>query len=400
MLRRVSVWAFGEEGEILVNAGTQALIAASTVLVMGTVLLSPLIADLAGVLAVSEAYAGWLIIGYTAGSAVTLPVVGVLADRIGRKPILVTGLGIFGLAGAAVGALPRFEAAVVFRALQGVGFAAAFPVVLALLGDLYSGSRETTVQGIRVSVNSVAHTIAPLLASLLFVYSWRYPFAIYLLAIPSAIWIWFAVPAIESAHDWTVRTYLHAIAAFLRNVSIAMLMLSFFARFILFYGLITYFSVLAVREARLAVVAVGGLLAILNVAKTIVSAQAGRLSLSVDPAVLALVGFVLAGSGTFLMGAVPTTGTLVVAAVVWGVGDGIMSPCQKSLVNRLSSAEYRGGAMSTALLFQNAGKVVGPVGVGMLLGLTGPAVAFVLLGIVGGGLGTAAMLGVVLWTDA
>ncbi len=396
-LRQLSVWVFGEDGEILADSATQSLIFASSVLVTGTMLLSPLIADLATVFDVSEAYAGVVIVGFTAAAAVTLPVAGALADLLGRRAVLVGGLVLFAIAGTAAGTIDWFEAILGFRVVQGVGYAAAMPVILTLFGDLYEGSEEATVQGMRVSINSIMNAAVPLIAGLLFVYSWRYPFAIYALALPAAAWVWLTVPEIETADGWSFRTYVSEIATFVKEYKIALLMLSFFFRFVVIYGLITYISVLAIREVGLAVVAVGALLTVNGVVKTVASTQVGRLSLVVGPALLSLVSFGSIVVGTVLMGAVPTTLALVVGVSIWGVGDGVLAPCQKSLLNQLAPPEYRGGAMSTALTFQNVGKVVGPAGLGWALVVVGPGPAFVLLGVLGGGLGVASLVFVWLW---
>ena len=395
-LRRVSVWVFGDEGTVLMDPMTQALVVASSILITGTVLVSPLIADLATVFSVSETRAGWLVVGFTAAAAMTLPLVGAFADILGRKPVLVVGLVTFGLAGAAVGTVTWFEAAIAFRVLQGMGFAAAAPFILTLFGDLYSGSRETTVQGIRVSVNGVSNTLVPLLASSLFVFSWRYPFAIYLLAVPAAIWIQLAAPPLEAGNDWSLRTYFSKLTTFLNDAAIGLLMVSFLFRFIVFYGLLTYISVLVIREAGFTVVTVGLLLSVRGVIKTASSTQVGRLSQTIDASILALGGFALIAVATAIMGLFPTRTVLFAAMAVWSVGDGVLSPCQKSLVNQLSPPEYRSGMMSTALTFQNVGKVVGPLGLGFLIVVVGPGPAFTLLGIVGGGIGVAALGGMIL----
>lgn len=395
-LRTISVGVFGEEGDILVDPKIPPLLAASSILVTGSLLISPLIADLADVYGVSETASGQLIVSFTAAAALSLPVVGIFADRVGRKQVLTAGLLLFGVAGAAVGTVHRFRLALALRVCQGVGFACAAPLILTLFGDLYQDTRETTVQGMRVTANGLVNTAAPLLASVLFGYSWRYPFAIYLVAIPVAAWVWLAVPPTTGRTDGSFRVYISRMVAFLRTAQVAFLMASFMLRFVLFYGLITYISVLAIREAGLTVLAVGVLLSIRSVVKTLVSTQAGRLSLSYDPAVTSLVSFVTLGAGIALMGALPTGEMLAIGMALVGTSDGILSPSQKSLTNRITSREYRGGATSTAMMFQNVGKVVGPVGLGFVLNATNPVFTFVLLGIVGGGAGAGTLFVVML----
>lgn len=396
-LRSMSVWVFGEDGEILADSATQSLILASSVLITGVMAVSPLVADLAGVYGVSSSAAGWLIIGFTAAIAVTLPVVGALADQVGRKSVMVVGLLVFGVAGAAVGAVTRFEFALALRVIQGLGFACASPVILTLFGDMYSGSEETTAQGMRVALNSVVGTLTPLLAGVLFVYSWRFPFGLYLVAVPAAAWVWVAVPPIEVSNDWSVRAYLDNMASFLTNARIALLMVSFGFRFATYYVFLTYISVLATEKAGLAVVAVGALLSLNGVVKTVGSTQAGRLAASFEPTFLCFGSFVLMTAGVAAMGLVPVPAVIVLGVLVFAVGDSVLAPTQKSLVNRLAPAEYRGGANATALTFQNAGKVVGPLVLGTVLPFVDLATAFALVGGLGGALGAVALCLVWLW---
>ena len=375
---------FGEEGDVAADPRAQALIVANTILVTGGILLSPLITDLGTVFSVSDSRAGLLIIVYTATLTVFLPVAGVLADRLGRKAVTVPGLAVFAIAGSSIGFVDTFEVALGLRVLQGIGAAGARPIVIAVLGDLYNGAREATVQSVRVTFDSVVNTAVPIVAGLLFVASWRYPFFVFLLGIPVAAWLWFALPEVDVAVDQSLRAYVRDLLTVVSDRTIGPLMLSFFVRMTLMYGLFTYVSVLAIREAGLAVVVVGTLLAVRSVTKVVSSAQAGRLTTTYDPVLLTLLGFALAGFGLLLMGAFPMEYMLFVGVAIYGLGDGLLSPIQKSVLNQLAPPEYRGGAMSGAYTFEHIGKTLGPLGLGIVLTVSGPAFAFVLLGAAGG----------------
>lgn len=386
--RRASRWVLGEQGDVVAEREARVLIVANAMLITGTAVLSPLIADLATQFGVSEARAGLLIIAYSGALVVAIPVAGVAADRLGRKTVVVPGIAVFGLAGAAIALVDSFALGVALRLVQAVGAGFASPIIVALLGDLYSGDREATAQAARVALDSVVSMTAPLVAGILFVVSWRYPFAVYLLGVPTAVWLWVALPDRDSpTAGRSLRVYLHEMAVFASNPVMAALLASLFVRMVLMYGLYTYISVLATTEAGLAVVAIGGILSLRSLSKLLSSSQAGRLATAFDPVLVALLGFGLAGVGLLLMGGLPTATVLLVGAAIYGFGDGLLSPAQKSLVNQLSPPAYRGGSMSAAYTFQNLGKTVGPIGLGVVLGVAGPAPAFVLLGIVGGGLG-------------
>lgn len=379
---------------MIADREAQAIFVSHAILVTGTVLVSPLIADLAGVFAVSEVDAGLFVIVFTATVLVTLPVAGWLADRVGRRSVVVPGVAVFGLAGAAIALAGSFELALALRGLQAVGFAMAKPVLIVLLADMYDGTRETTAQGIRVATDSLFSIGTPVVAALLFVVSWRIPFLVYLIALPAAGWLWRTLPSLESTVDRSVAAYARDLGATLADRTTGLLLSSFFVRQVMIYGMLTYISVLAVREAGMAVVLVGVLLGVRSVLKLASSTQAGRLSAHLDPVVVALAGFALMGIGLLAMGAVPSTLVLFLGITLFGFGDGFLSPTQKSLVNQLSAPAYRASSMSAALTIQNVGKTAGPIGVGIAIGLVGPARSFALLGGVGGLLGVALMVGI------
>jgi predicted MFS family arabinose efflux permease len=263
-----------------------------------------------------------------------------------------------------------------------------------MLGTLFTGAREATAQGIRVSFDSVVSAVAPVTAGVLFLFGWQLPFLVYFLVVPLAVWFWFVILDLEIDSDRATRQYISELLAVLKRPVMAFLMISFFFRHTLLYGLYTYVSVLATREAGMAVVMVGVLLGTRAVLKTISSMQAGRFAGRYSPVGVAFFGFVLLGGGVFLMGAFPTVSMLFVGIMLLGFGDGLLSPTQKSLVNELTPPEFRNSVMSAGFTFVNIGKTGGPILVGLGLGVLGPAFSFVVLGVIGGGIGSALLGGI------
>lgn len=400
MFRSMLHRALGENADVLEEPAAQGIFVAHAILVTGTVLLSPIIADLAQVFAVSEARAGLFIIIYTGTLMVVLPVTGVIADRIGRRTAVLGGLVVFGLSGAAIALVETFEAAIALRVIQAVGVAFGQPILVAMLGDLYSGARETTAQGIRVAIDSALSIVTPFLAGVLFVIAWQAPFLVYLTAIPVAVVLWWALPETAAGGGTgSLGAQLGDLAVFVRDRVVGVVLLSLFVRYVVLYGFYTYVSVLAVREVGVDVVVVGIALSVFSTLKLLSSTQAGRFADRTSPATVVLVGFALSGLGVFAMGILPTVAVLFGAVVVHGVGDGLISPTQKSLVNHLSAQEVRGSAMSLAFTVSNVGRSVGPLGLGVVLVVIGPAPTFALLGALGGGLGMATMVVVHRWRN-
>lgn len=384
---------FGEEGAVGTEVEAQAMTAASATLALGVVVVSPLMVDLADQFAVSTGRVGLLITAFTAPPVVLIPVMGVLADRVGRKPVLVPGLVLYGLAGAAIGLATSFEAALALRVLQGVGFSAAMPLTITVLGDLYAGNREATVQGMRTAGNFISNLVGPTLAGVLLLASWRYPFALFLAALPIAAWAWAALPAVDPPGGSSLRGYVASLAALLRDPAMALVMASFLLRYVLFYGYLTYVSVLVLQGVGLSAVAAGLAVSIKSLGSIVGSTQVGRLGASWPLSLLIAGAFALSGAGIALSGLVLAPTALVAGALLLGVGDGVCGPVQKSLVSGLAPTRLRAGAISSASTFQNVGKASVPVLLAGAIVTVGPGATFVALGVVGGALGVVLMVG-------
>lgn len=89
----------------------------------------------------------WIINVYTITLAALLLPLGALGDRLGRKPMLLAGLLVFGVASAAAGLAGSPEAMLGARFLSGVGAAMIMPVTLAVITSTFPED-NTARQGI------------------------------------------------------------------------------------------------------------------------------------------------------------------------------------------------------------------------------------------------------------
>lgn len=103
---------------------------------------------------------------------------GPLADRLGRKPLVLVGMAIYTLASFAALAAPTLEWLVGARIFQGIGAAAGITVARAIVGDLYSG-RELARRLAQLTMAMVLATaLAPWVGGILVgAFGWRALFA-------------------------------------------------------------------------------------------------------------------------------------------------------------------------------------------------------------------------------
>jgi MFS transporter, DHA1 family, multidrug resistance protein len=106
-------------------------------------------------------------------------VVGPLADRFGRKAVMVIGLALFTLCTAGSALAPSIHALLAFRLVQGASAGAIGILPRAIIRDLFEG-REARLQLSAVSVVfGAAPLVAPAIgAGILFFGSWRLIFAV------------------------------------------------------------------------------------------------------------------------------------------------------------------------------------------------------------------------------
>lgn len=150
--------------------------------ILGYSAIAPALPDLADALGVSDSAIGLL------QSAVALPgaalsiVLGWLADRYGRRPVLLAGIALFATAGSAGYVVHDFWALVGLRAVQGVGAAGLLGLPVVLIGDLFEGPARVRVMGYNLASVTASGAVAPIIGGLLARSDPFRPFLLYAIA--------------------------------------------------------------------------------------------------------------------------------------------------------------------------------------------------------------------------
>ncbi|PWC03435.1 MFS transporter [Agromyces badenianii] len=119
----------------------------------------------------------WLFSIYLLAQAVSVPVYSKLADTVGRKPIMLIGIGLFLVGSVLCGFAWDMTSLIVFRAVQGLGAGAVLPVAITITGDIYTVRERARVQGYVASVWAISSVVGPTLGGLFSEFaSWRWIF--------------------------------------------------------------------------------------------------------------------------------------------------------------------------------------------------------------------------------
>ena len=115
--------------------------------------------------------------GFLLGYIAVLPLIGRIADVVGRTPVLVGALLLFAVGSLITAGAYDLSLIVTGRFLQGVGGGGLVPATLALVADLWPANKRGLPLGVVGAVQELGSVLGPLLgAVVLAVADWRYIF--------------------------------------------------------------------------------------------------------------------------------------------------------------------------------------------------------------------------------
>src|SRR5947209_1626426 len=105
----------------------------------------------------------WIVDAYNLVFAALLLAAGSLSDRVGRKGMLLAGLGVFGVASLAGGLTATPGQLIVARGFMGLGAAMIFPATLSLISNVFTerGERARAI-GLWGATAGVAIALGPI----------------------------------------------------------------------------------------------------------------------------------------------------------------------------------------------------------------------------------------------
>jgi EmrB/QacA subfamily drug resistance transporter len=153
-------------------------IAVSLIIVDSTIV-NVIIPSIVGDLEIDATQVQWVQTGYTLVFAALLIPFGTLADRIGRRRMLVIGVGVFTAASIWAGLSGSGELLIAARVAQGVGGAMVLPATMSLINANFRGKERAIAFAIWGSTIGGMAAVGPLLGGwLTTAFEWRWAFGV------------------------------------------------------------------------------------------------------------------------------------------------------------------------------------------------------------------------------
>ncbi len=345
----------------------QVVLASTLLAPLGVPLVAPALPVVRDAFGLTDAEASLLVSAYFVVGILVSPFVGHLADRVGRKRVLVPALVVFSLAGLAGYAAPNYPTLLALRAIQGTAAAALFVTTVTLIGDAFEGVRRNAVLGVNVAVLSLGAAAFPVLGGALAVVSWNTPFLAYALGFPVAAFAYVALVdpsrdvVREDATDAHGVGYLRGALSTLTPAMVGLLATAFLTEFLLFGALVTTLPFLLTADYGLTPVSVGLVLMTAEAGAVVAASASGRLARFLTNGRLVALGFACYGVSLAGISLAPSPLVVGVAVLVFGVGLGLSMPAVDAAVSDRVSTTYRAGLLGLRNSTTFLGRATGPV---------------------------------------
>lgn len=350
----------------------QIIFAVTLMAVLGVSSVTPAFPKIIDELGVSKAQVGLLITFFTLPGIVMAPFLGVLADRLGRRRILVPSIFLFAVAGTACAFTQQFHILLILRLLQGTGAAALGSLNLTIIGDLYSGTHRAEAMGLNASVLNIGTASYPTIGGALALLGWNYPFALPVLAIPVGIFVLTSLKNPEPKSTQTMREYLSGTWQHLKDVRVISFFVASVVAFIILYGAyLTSLPILLDERFGASTLIIGIILSSMSLTTAIVASQMGRLSKRFTLGSIIKAAFFIYALALLLVPFMPQLWFLLVPAIIFGLAHGAGLPAIMTAVAGLVPFKHRAAFMSINGAVLRLGQTIGPALVGLLYTLGG-----------------------------
>ncbi|HEX7321888.1 MAG TPA: MFS transporter [Mycobacterium sp.] len=334
---------------------------------LGYGVVSPVLPAYARNFGVSISAAAFVITAFSLMRLCFAPVSGLLVQRLGERRVYVAGLLIVSSSTGACAFAQSYWQLLLFRGLGGVGSTMFFIASLGLMIRVSPPDARGRIAGMLATAFLLGSVAGPVLGSLTAGFGLNAPFLIYGAAVLVAATIVFVAlrhsqltdPAATSGPTMTLRTAL-------RHRAYRSALLSNFATGWTLFGLRIALVPLFVTEAlgrgpgaaglALATIAAGNASAVI---------PSGYLSDRIGRRGPLIVGLLVSGAATMLLGTASSMSLFLVAAYLTGVASGIYAaPQQAAIADVIGNQARAGTAVATFQMMSDLGAIIGSVVVG------------------------------------
>ena len=363
---------------VFTNKNLYIIFSVTLISVMGVASITPAFPAIIRYFNITAQQVGWLIAAFTLPGIFLTPVTGVLADRLGRKLILIPSLFLFGIAGIACAFVHDFHLLLLLRFIQGIGASSLASINVTLIGDIFSGEKRVAAMGYNASVLSIGTASYPALGGLLAVLGWQYIFLLPMLAIPLGFWVLYGLNNPEPKNHQHLKTYFGNVWRTINRKIVWGLFLSNILMFVILYGAyLTYFPLLLESRFGADSLIIGGTMSLMSLITAITSFILPIISRILKPKQQLMTATVFYFLSMGILSWSEHWPGIISGVILFGLGHGVIIPSIQNMMVGLASIQERAAFMSLNSMVLRIGQTIGPLLIGIFYAIGGVSSAFI-----------------------
>ena len=345
--------------------------------VLGVASITPAFPKIERELNITEQDAGLLITVFTLPGVFLTPVLGVLADRFGRKQILIPSLLLFGVAGTLCFFTRHFHLLLTFRLLQGIGAASLGSLNVTLIGDFFLGQERSAAMGYNASVLSIGTASYPAIGGALATIGWFFPFLLPSLAVPIALIAIYSLENPKPVNNQNLKAYLNKAWRGIKDKSVIGIFIASIFTFIILYGsYLTFFPFMLDSGFSASPFIIGLFMSVMSLTTAGTSSQLGKLSSKYSQKTLLKAAFIIYAVSLLIIPLMPHLWLMIIPLIIFGIAHGLNIPSLQTMLTNLAPVENRAAFMSLNGMVLRLGQTLGPIIMGFVFTFSGIAGVF------------------------
>ncbi|NJN03540.1 MAG: MFS transporter [Leptolyngbyaceae cyanobacterium RM1_1_2] len=326
-------------------------------------IVAPVFPEIIEQLQIDPGWAGLLVSAHTLTTALASPALGILANRLGILPILMSSLVAYAVFGAAGAIAANFWTMLLCRGLVGAASGGIAAGSIGLLSNMYTGEARSRVMGYATSALASATVIFPILGGWLGLYHWRWAFGLYGLGLPVAIAAVLLLPRqAQSSSKAVDLSQAQGIRQVLKDRRIWLMFASLAAVSAIFYVVVVYAPLYLKAAIGASSLLNGIVLAARAIGAAVLSAVgANRLAKAIGLSSTIAVGFLGMALSLAAIPNLVSPPLILLTALLFGLGFGLVMPNFYSGLAHLSPDGQRSGVLALGTGFASLGQFVSPL---------------------------------------
>ncbi|MBA7536414.1 Bacillibactin exporter [subsurface metagenome] len=363
--------------KIYLDTNLQIIFGITLTYILGVSSITPAFPKIVKELNISAKDVGLLISIFSFPGILLTPFLGVIADRWGRKKIIIPSLMLFGIAGGLCFFVRDFKILLILRLIQGIGAAPLGALTVTIIGDLYSRKELIAAMGYNSSVRSIGSASYPAIGGALAMMGWHYPFILPVIAIPIGFLVLLHLKTPEPENELHIREHLNIVWKKLRNRQVIGLLVIGIIIFIMLFGsYMTCFPLLLGNSFAASTLIIGFIMASASLIAAFTSSQLGKIIKLFSRKTILKMSFILYALALLIIPLISQLRSFFIPVIIFGIAHGMSIPVIQALLVEAAPLKYRATFMSVSGMTFRVGQTLGPFLMGLVIGVWGIGGAF------------------------